>query len=203
MLGETSNTWLESLKQSGPYADGWRHLVQSYGPFVRGILLHRGMNETAADDIVQNVMTVVVRKLPEFDRARIGSFRKWLRCITANCLKEYCGVNAKQSASSRAVGELIHGLQDPQSQFTRLWDRQHAKHVVDTLLNGIAIDFKPETIEAFRRLTIDEEPVDAVAKSLGISPNACFIARSRVVKRLRERLRELVGDDEGIFELMV
>jgi RNA polymerase sigma-70 factor (ECF subfamily) len=202
MVGETSNTWLQSLKRDGPHADGWRRLVESYGPFIRGILLHRGTDEASADDIVQNVMTVVVRRLPEFERQRIGSFRTWLRSITANCLREYCAAGKKHAMAAQVVQPLAQALEDPRSQLTRLWDRQHAKHVVDTLLAEIAVDFKPETIEVFRRLAIDEQPVDDVAMSLGISANACFIARSRVLKRLRERLHELIGKDAGVFELL-
>ena len=75
MVEETSNTWLNSLKEGDPRAAGWMRLVEAYGPFIQGILLSRGVVREVAEDIVQNVMTVVARRLPDFERERTGSFR--------------------------------------------------------------------------------------------------------------------------------
>ena len=69
------------------------------------------------------------------------------------------------------------------------------------LLESINNDFNEKTIRAFRALAIEEKPADQVAEELGMTSNACLIARSRVLKKLRERLREMFGDDEGFFEL--
>ena len=81
MQEETSNTWLQSIQGGDPQATGWNLLLASYGPFVRKVLIHYGLEESHADDVVQNVMAIVVRKLPEFERQRAGSFRTWLRAI--------------------------------------------------------------------------------------------------------------------------
>jgi RNA polymerase sigma-70 factor (ECF subfamily) len=204
MHDETSNTWLHSIKGAEPGASGWCHLVDSYGPFVRNILTRKGLQDACADDVGQNVMAVVIRKLPEFDRQRTGSFRSWLRRITVNCLRDYVKSSQyrRRASGNDDSHQLIELLEDANSDFTHMWNREHAHHVLNELLKAVAQDFAPSSIEAFRRLALNDESVDDVARDLGMTTNACFIARSRILKRLRELLRELFGDDEGLLELM-
>jgi RNA polymerase sigma-70 factor (ECF subfamily) len=204
MIEETSNTWLNSLKQGDPQATGWHHLVESYGPFIRRILVRKGLRGDTADDVVQNVMTVVVQRLPDFERQRTGSFRSWLRGITINCLKEYwkSKKHQMQAEHHEDLQELIQVVEDPHSGFTESWNREHAQHVLDRLLEKVAEEFAPQSIEIFRRLSLNVEAVDDVARGLGLTANACFITRSRVLKRLRELVRLLFGEDEGLLELM-
>jgi RNA polymerase sigma factor (sigma-70 family) len=200
MTRETSIGWLNSLKRGGPYASGWGYLVGSYGPFLRGILARRGLKDEAADDVVQNVLLVIVRRLPEFERQRTGSFRSWLRSITVNCLRDYWkaeGRNHPATGNSQLHG-VIEELQDAESELSQIWNREHAHHVVGLLLDAIQNDFEPRTIAIFKQLTLAKAPVDEVAGQFQITPNACFIARSRVMKRLKTLSRELFGADDSL-----
>lgn len=201
MVNETSNTWLNSLRDAGSDATGWGCLVHSYGPFIRGILLQRGIQPDVADDISQNVMAVVLRRLRNFERERTGSFRAWLRSITVNCLRDFQKTKRYAPLASDAFADLIQSMGDPRSELTRVWNQQHARHTLEMLLASVAPDFAFKTMEAFRRLAIDEEPTAQVALELGMSRNACVIARSRVLKALRQRFEELFGEDDGLREL--
>lgn len=149
-------------------------------------------------------MAVVVQKLPDFERQRTGSFRSWLRRITVNCLRDYFKSSQyrRKGSGGDETHELIQSMEDPNSEFTRIWNREHAHHVLNELLKAVTPDFTPKSIECFRRLALNDENADDVARELNMSTNACFIARSRVLKRLRELLSELFGDDEGLLELM-
>lgn len=174
---------------------------------VQGSVVHFygvGLQDSSADDVVQNVMTIVAKKLPEFERKRTGSFRTWLRGITGNCLRDY--LKSKQHRSQAVGGtemlDLASAMEDPKSEFTSLWNHEHARHLLNELLMAVAPEFSPNSIEAFKRLAIDDEAVDDVARDLEMSVNACFVARSRVLKRRKAVLRELFGEDEGLFDLM-
>ena len=201
MHDETSNTWLQSIQEDDPPASGWTYLVDSYDPFVRRILTRKGLDESSADDVVQNVMAIVVRKLPEFERQRTGSFRTWLRSITVNCLRDY--LKSKQYRSRAAGGtemlDLANAMADGKSEFTMMWNQEHARHVLNELLKAVAPEFSPQTMEIFERLAIEDESVDSVAAAFETTANACFIARSRVLKRLKSVMRELFGEEEGLF----
>ena len=88
--------------------------------------------------------------------------------------------------------QMVNELQDPHSTLSQQWDREHNEFVVQAMLARIEHEFKPSTWQAFHRLALQQQSVDQVAASLDISPNAAFIARSRVLKRLREVAGDLL-----------
>ena len=84
--------------------------------------------------------SVLVRRLPDFDRQpRAGSFRRWLRTITVNCLRDYWG---REKGRPKATGdsdarELLAQLADPDSGLSKEWDQEHDQHVTRKLLEMI------------------------------------------------------------------
>src|SRR5215472_2409620 len=85
---ETSASLLERLRTS-PDEAAWRRLDELYRPLIRRWLLRGPSLGEEAEDVVQEVMGVLVRELPDFQRRRKGSFRRWLRTITAHRLSAY------------------------------------------------------------------------------------------------------------------
>jgi hypothetical protein len=79
------------------------------------------------------------------------------------------------------------------SHLARDWDRDPDQHVVETLLAVVKPDFKPKTWEAFQRFGVDGVPAERVARELGLSENAVILAKSRVLKRLRQEAGDLLG----------
>lgn len=187
-MDETSNSLLANVR-SGSDQEAWDVLVACYTPFMRSILLARGIEVGDLEDVMQNVLAVVVRRIPEFERQRTGSFRTWLRAICANCLREHFRKKGSDRGR-RGTGEtkmavFIQELADPASDLSRYWDEQHDAYLLEQLLEKVRDEFQPNTYEAFRRLAIANDSVDVVSAELGISVNAAFVARSRVLKRLR------------------
>lgn len=186
-MPDTSISLLERIRGSG--ADvSWARLVEAYGPMIRRWLGQAGMAEADVDDIAQEVLLVVMAKLPEFDRQRTGSFRNWLRKVTLNCLRDYRkAVRRRRIATEDSRFEhVIEELADADSRLSRLWNAEHDQHVLRHLLNQVRGSFSPATVEAFTRVVLDERSPDAVAADLGMTVNAVFIAKSRVLARLRE-----------------
>jgi RNA polymerase sigma-70 factor (ECF subfamily) len=87
---------------------------------------------------------------------------------------------------------MLDQLQDPDSGLSHLWDQEHDQHIVRRLLAMIEPHFSPSTWQAFRRVVLDGARPDTVAAELGLSVNAVFIAKSRVLQRLREEGRILL-----------
>ncbi len=75
---------------------------------------------------------------------------------------------------------------------SQAWDEEHDRHVTKTLLESIRLEFQPATWQAFERQVQQGEAVSKVAKELGLSENAVLIAKSLVLKRLREKAAGLV-----------
>ena len=191
---ETSASLLDSLRDaSDEFA--WNRLVDLYAPLVRGWRKRHGAAHGDIDDVVQEVLTIVVRRFPEFRRQpQTGAFRAWLRTITANCLRDHWRRSNKQPAAvgGSNFGKIIDQLEDPHSGISKLWDREHDDHVIRYLLARIRPDFSEQTWRAFQRFAMDGLSADEVARELGITANAVFIAKSRVMSSLRRQGQGLI-----------
>ena len=92
---------------------------------------------------------------------------------------------------------LLERLRDrgDSDAWTRIWDRFHDEHVARTLLAWGEPEFEPKTWQAFRRQALDAASPTTVAAELGMSVNAVLIAKSRILKRLRELGQGLIDQD--------
>jgi RNA polymerase sigma-70 factor (ECF subfamily) len=142
------------------------------------------------DDLVQEVMVVLVRELPYFERRRAGSFRRWLREIVARRIQVFW--RARKNRPLQAADSVLLALADPHSELSRQWDEEHNRHVLQRLLELIAQDFAPTTWQAFHRLVLDRAPIAQVAAELGLSVNAVLLTKSHVLKRLRAEGRDFL-----------
>ena len=87
---------------------------------------------------------------------------------------------------------MLDQLEDPASDLTRRWEREHDEHVLQRLLELIEREFQPATWLAFRRQVVDGVPARTVAAELGMTVNAVLIAKSRVLSQLRRNADGLV-----------
>jgi RNA polymerase sigma-70 factor, ECF subfamily len=193
-MAETSATLLERLiDRSDSLA--WRRLVDVYSPLIDGWLRRHGVPADDAEDLTQEVLEVVVREVSRFQHnGRVGAFRTWLRTITINCLRQSWRSRRSQvqSSGSPDITGMLNQLEDPASDLSRLWDREHDQHVLKRLLELIEPEFQPATWRAFRRQAIDGVPAETVATELGMTVNAVLISKSRVLSHLRRNAQGLV-----------
>jgi len=188
-VANTSATLLERLKDRRDAA-AWERFTQLYEPQIRATLSRHLPQAADIDDLLQQVFTVVVEKLPEFRHSgRPGAFRTWLRGICVNRVRMFWRSRPPTLPDPEAV---LRQLEDPDSELSAQWDREHDEHVFHEGLRLIEGEFKPTTWQAFRRLALDSEEPEAVAAELGLTVNAVFIARSRVLRRLRKEFAGLL-----------
>ena len=193
-MSETSTSLLDRLREQ-PDEVSWQRLVDLYSPLIRNWLRRQGLVGQDADDQVQEVLLVVVRKLPDFRREEhVGSFRRWLRNITVNCLRNFWRARRARptAAGDSNFIDVLQKLEDPNSDLSRLWDQEHDQHVTRRLLELIEPNFEPSTWKAFQRVAIDGDDPETVAGELGMTVNAVFIAKSRVLSRLRQEGKGLI-----------
>ncbi len=187
MSSETSASLLDRVRDRGDAAS-WQTLVEIYTPMIRGWLKrHSGLDQDS-EDVIQDVLAVVVRRIPEFRREpRVGAFRAWLRAITVNCLRETWKARQRRPgvAANPRVAELLDQLEDPNSGLSQVWNQEHDQHVTQRLLEIIRSEFTEKTWLAFQRFALQGEAAGVVATDLGLTPNAVFIAKSRVLTALR------------------
>src|SRR5262249_26379023 len=170
-MPDTPVSLLERLRLQ-PDAASWQRLVDLYTPLIRSWLRRHALQPPDADDLVQEVLGVLVRELPEFRRdLRRGAFRRWLRGITVTRLRAFWRPRSARPFGADAQ-KVLEQLADPDSALSRLWDEEHDRHVVARLLELLEPEFEPVTWRAFRRLVLEEEPAATVAAQPGIPVDA-------------------------------
>lgn len=171
----------------------WRRLTSLYEPLVTRWVRPHVDQRADAEDLVQEVLATLVRELPQFDHnCRPGAFRTWLRRIAVNRLRAYWDRRATGAGITPpgALDELV----DSSSALSRAWDEEHDRHVTRELLATIRLEFEGATWRAFERQVHDGAAAATVAAEMGLSVNAVLIAKSRVLKRLRETASGLIGE---------
>lgn len=175
----------------------WQRIVYLYGPLVRGWCRRSGLRETDAEDVAQEVFRAAFAGIERFRREEAGqSFRGWLYGITRNKVLDQ---RRREARSPNAVGGTEFGQRvgqhaDPLSvQGIEEASRADVPSLYRRALELIQTDFAERTWKAFWATTIDGQPAAEVAAELEMSVGAVYVAKSRVLARLRE---EFVGLEE-------
>jgi RNA polymerase sigma factor (sigma-70 family) len=201
-MAETSLTLLDRLQRQ-PDPASWQRLMDIYAPLIAYWLAPARLQNADQDDLIQEVLKILVQKLPDFQRRREGSFRTWLRVVTANCLQAHWRSEKYRTLPSGGSDyfQKLQELEDPQSALAQTWDAEHDGFVVRRLLELIGPQFEPTTLQAFRKVVMDGQKPAEVAAELGITVNAVFLAKSKILRRLRQELEGLLPDDSFLGQV--
>jgi len=190
----TSISLLDRLKSARADGSDWGRLQEMYRPLLLGWLGRVPGLGDEAEDLAQEVLAILLREIPRFDRRREGSFRAWLRQVSVNQVRTWRRQKMRRPAVGLDPAEgFLDRLADPSGDLAIEWDREHDRYVTQKLLAAVRPDFKPTTWEAFQKFALDGLPASVVAGELGISENAVIQSKSRILKRLREEAGELLG----------
>ncbi|MBY0233110.1 MAG: sigma-70 family RNA polymerase sigma factor [Gemmataceae bacterium] len=183
-MDSTSPSLLERLRLPGEDA-AWRRFVELYTPLLLACGRRLGLRPDDAAELAQDVLALLVQKMPGFVHDGASSFRAWLRTVVRN---RWLDRRARHPAAP-----LDHvpepSVPDPVEE---LIERDHLGSVARRALALMRTDFEPATWRACWETAAEGRPVAEVAAELGLSAGAVYVARSRVLARLREELRGLV-----------
>ena len=99
---------------------------------------------------------------------------------------------ARQAQGGSGAAAALHLIEDPSSDLNRQWDEEHDRYVLNCLLDLVDEEFEPTTLRAFRRLALDGASGAEVAQELGLSVAAVYVAKSRVLQRIRQEAEGLI-----------
>jgi RNA polymerase sigma-70 factor (ECF subfamily) len=166
--------------------------VLLYGPLVYRWCRRAGLREEDAQDVGQEVFAAVARAIGEY---RHQSFRGWLRVITDRKILDRLrrapaggegvgGSDAQRVIEGVAAGSLPADSDAEEVSDRLLLLRRAAELVLATCQEA--------TRQAFLRIVIGDEDAAQVAGDLGLTENAVYLAKSRLLKRIRDEFTELV-----------
>lgn len=195
----TRVTLLARLKD-GADADAWREFVHLYGPVVYGFARKRGLQDADAADLMQEVLRSVARNAGrmEYDPKR-GTFRGWLYTVTRN--KVYNFLSAQRNRP-RAVGdsgaqERLEAVPDREEDREDDWDIEYQRRLSANAMDAVRHEFQPNTWKAFWGTAVEGRGAQDVGAELKMTPGAVYVAKSRVLARLRDEVHRLQAEAEA------
>jgi len=174
----TSHSLIERVRTADQCA--WSEFVSIYYSMVYRWCRQSGLNPHDAADICQNVFRALADGFDSYRRTdESGSFRRWLRGVTRNKLQEFWRVSRTQIVS--AEHGAVDGIADASELAGEEMEDSDLTLAVRRSLDGIREEVEPQTWQAPWQVLVEEQPPSDVASELGMSVNAVYKARARVV----------------------
>jgi RNA polymerase sigma-70 factor (ECF subfamily) len=176
--------------------DAWRLFVQIYAPVVYGYGRERGLQDADAADLTQEVLRAVAAGVGRLnhDPGR-GAFRGWLFTVAHHKLYDLLARQRRQGRGSGDTGvQEWLAAQPARDEDKALWDREYEQRLLHWAAEQVRNRFQDSTWQAFWQTTVEGKSGKEVADRLGMTVAAVYLAKSRVMARLREQIRQLEGD---------
>lgn len=185
-----SSTLLRDVQQMDPLA--WNRLVDVFSGVVYRWCRVSGVNSTDAADLVQEVFTSVARGIPRFERLKDqGSFRSWLATITRNQVRDHFRKLAVREAATGGSDALWQLEQHAERLDSTIDAAGIQNSLTQRILETTQAEFERPTWDAFWMVVVDGKSVQETAETTGLSLASVYQAKSRVLRRLRQRMAEL------------
>jgi RNA polymerase sigma-70 factor, ECF subfamily len=173
------------LRLRSPHdSEAWSRLVHLYAPLIRRWVARLSLEANQTEDLVQDILLLLVEKVSEFIRQRPGSFRAWLRTIATNKALDYLRRQKKLELTSK-LEALESTLENPAQWIS---EQEYRTILAQNALRLMSNSFSEVTCRAVWEHVAQGRSAAEVAAELGITENAVYLARGRVLKRLRQEL---------------
>jgi RNA polymerase sigma factor (sigma-70 family) len=172
-------------------AESWAAFVDLYGPLVFGHCRKRGLQHQDAEDVTQKVFAQVAKSIRgfQYDPA-VGRFRDWLGTIVRNAVNRFFSqANRHPGGAGSDVWDGVEARGDDSS-----WNEDFTNHVLQEAMKRVRPHFEDETWRGFESVWLENRAAAEVAEQLGRSVEWVYSAKSRVLDRLWDEVRELAEE---------
>ena len=182
---ETPATLLNRLCDQ-PVPGDWERFVRLFTPLLRRWAGRFGVDGSSEEDVLQELFVLLIRKLPEFRHDPSRSFRAWLWTVFRHTVLAWQKRQPRTGPALDQVAEL--SIPDAMAEAT---ESEYRRYLLGRITQIVQTDFPPATWQIFQQVVIVGRPGVEVAREFGVTVNAVYLARSRIVARLREELAGL------------
>ena len=188
---ETRATLLIRLKDQAD-DEAWSEFTEIYRPVIYRLACRRGMQPADADDLVQQVLTSVARVIDrwEADPER-GRFRTWLNRVATNAIiTAFTRGRPDRGSGDTGLRDLLDAQPASEGNESELIRIEQRREIFRWAAREIRSEFQPATWDAFWMTAVEGLDVENAGRALGRSPGSIYAARSRVMRRLKEKVQE-------------
>jgi RNA polymerase sigma-70 factor (ECF subfamily) len=174
--------------------DAWERLVDLYSPLVHHWCRQWGIAGHEVADVTQEVFAAVASNLGQFQPDQSGTtFRGWMRGITRHKLLDHGRARGEAAVGGTDAQVRLHQVPAPANDLELSESPADVTGLYERALRLVQHQVENRTWTAFWRATVESRTTAEVAAELGITPNAVRLAKSHVLRRLREELGELIA----------
>jgi len=177
----------------------WQEFVKLYGPVIYGFARKRGLQDADAADLMQDVMRSVSAAIGRLDYDRQqGTFRGWLFTITRNKIFNFLSARRirPQGSGDSATNQLLNSHPDEEDGSTA-WEMEYQRRLASLAMEQIKSEFQDNTWRAFWLTSVEGASAAEVSKQLGLSTGAIYVAKSRVLARLKEAVETIRQQEDS------
>ena len=174
----------------------WSQFVEIYTPLVFGYCRGRGLQEGDAADVAQETLRAVAKAIGKFEYdPQRGKFRSWLLTVVRSKLHDFLAQQQRQPALASETTLRIQLENESMPADESVWEADYYRAIFNWAAERIRGEFHESTWQAFWRTTIDQRDGKEVAESLGLSVGAVYVAKSRVIARLKQEIQSVGAED--------
>lgn len=198
MAGDPDSTRSTLLRRLRDWNDrqAWEEFLHRYGPRIYDWCRRYHLQSADAADVTQEVLIRLVTALRKFDYdpAR-GSFRGWLKTVTQNVIRDLAeswSRPGRGSGDSRVLRALqAHQAPEALASLAGEIEAEAERELVRQAHERVRLRVQPRTWQAYHQTAVERRPVLAVAQELGMPVAEVYVAKSRVLKLLRQEVERL------------
>jgi RNA polymerase sigma-70 factor (ECF subfamily) len=195
-LPKTRFSLVTRLKNAADH-EAWNEFTAIYEPLVLRLLRRDGLQEPDARDVCQQVLAAVANDVDRWEPdGRDRSFRRWLFRIARNRVIKFLDGERKRPTAVGGSGAhaALEQARDKRESLSDVFQREYRQQLLLQAADAIRAEFRGSTWKAFWLSAIEGQSIAAVADQLGMSVGSVYVARSRIVARLKSKVRDITHE---------
>ena len=182
---------LARLRNDPSSDEAWDEFIEHYGRHIFRWCRKWGLQEADAEDVAQEILLKLARKLRNFAYNPKSSFRGWLKTVAHHAWRDFVdGQRLTRSIADERVWELLQSVEAREDLVHRLEDAFDYE-LLEAAKVQVRLRVAPHTWEAFHLVAIEGQPAAEVAAKVHMQVAMVYVAKSKVQKMLQEEIRKL------------
>jgi RNA polymerase sigma-70 factor (ECF subfamily) len=193
----TRASLLVQLRDGSNHA-AWQEFVKLYGPVVYGFARKRGLQDADAADLMQDVMRSVSAAIVRLDYDRNqGTFRGWLFTISRNKIFNFLSARRiRPRGSGDTDAQLLLNAQPDDHDSADTWEMEYQRRLASLAMERVRSEFQEKSWQSFWLTAVEGQAAAEVSKQIGLSAGAIYVAKSRILARIKEEVETMQRQEE-------